>query len=299
MPQAPGLGFDHLLTPDLLCSCEVTCSLPLPRLTALILWAPCTPGPGDLALGWAGPCSVTAREAPPPSAQVGLLQRLRLLADLTPCALTGNTQSETPDFHGAALLRGFCKVVNFCGPTQFHCGSWLGQNPEGWPWASWVEGGGQPWSPRESRAPRPPGSFLRWAQSLSLPVTLMVPRRPALVLSLLEMRADVSYLASTRTGAVFSPGERPVEAVGGGQAWAVVGPLVAGPHGMAPGVCQGLSLAMAVKLAEAPYQLHLLLVSMGAVSRVWGCTACWTTGCPQHWGLPCLLAAVLGEEVQL
>ena len=48
---------------------------------------------------------------------------------------------ETPCFPGPTLLRGFCKVVNLCGPTEFHCGSWLGQNPEGWPQASWSRGG--------------------------------------------------------------------------------------------------------------------------------------------------------------
>lgn len=170
-PQAPGLGFECLLSPDLLCSHEVTCSLPLPRLStstpnSLDSLHPRPWGPGPLpGLGLA-PC--------PPGRPLHRQPRwlfssaFRLLADLTPCALTGNPQSETPPgFPGATLLRGFCKVVNLCGPTEFHCGSWLGQNPEGWPQASRGQGG-RPRSPLGNPAHRSPWSFLGWTHRVCL-----------------------------------------------------------------------------------------------------------------------------------
>lgn len=125
-------------------------------------------------------------EAPPPSAQVGwasgsfrLLRAFRLLAGLTPCALTGNPQGETPIFPGAALLRGFCKVVNLCGPTQFHCGSWLRQNPEGWLWASWERGWGVGHGALWRALPTDPRGHSCTGHTESITVsdgTLMVPK---------------------------------------------------------------------------------------------------------------------------
>ena len=127
-PQAPGLGFECLLSPDLLCSREVTCSLPLPRLAtstpdSLDSLHPRPWGPGpSLGLGPA-PC-LPGR---PLHRQPRWLfsSAFRLLADLTLCALTGNPQSETLGFPGAALLRGFCEVVNLCGPTESTVGPGL------------------------------------------------------------------------------------------------------------------------------------------------------------------------------
>lgn len=122
LPQAPGLGLEHLLTPDLLCSREVTCSLLLLRLAA-----PTPDSLGSVQPGpWGpGPSPGLGPVPCPPGRLLHLQPRwlfsraFRLLADLTPRALTGNPQSEIPHFPGAALLRGFCKAVSFCGPTQF------------------------------------------------------------------------------------------------------------------------------------------------------------------------------------
>ena len=162
-PQAPGPGFECLLSPDLLCSVRsrAPCPSEACHLNPRFLGLPAPQALGTWPLPGVGPAPC------PPGRPLHHQPRwlfssdFRLLADLTLCTLTGNPQSETLGFPGAALLRGVCKVVNLCGPTEFHCGSWLGRNPEGWPRASWGCGG-QPRSPLESPAHRSPWSFLGW-----------------------------------------------------------------------------------------------------------------------------------------
>lgn len=239
LPQAPGLGFECLLSPDLLCSHEVTCSLPLPRLStstpnSLDSLHPRPWGPGPLpGLGLA-PC--------PPGRPLHRQPRwlfssaFRLLADLTPCALTGNPQSETPPASLGPLCSGvFVKLSISVAPPSSTVVPGLAKTLRAGRRRAGARGVGHgaPWG----TLPTDPHGH-SWAghtESVSVSDPHGAEGGLHWVPSLLEMRADSSCLASTRTGAVFSAGERPVGAVGGGRAWAVAGPLGGWPWGSVRG----------------------------------------------------------------
>lgn len=172
LPQAPGLGFECLLSPDLLCSHEVTCSLPLPRLAAS------TPdsldslhsrpwGPGPLpGLGLA-PC--------PPGRPLHRQPRwlfssaFRLLADLTPCALTGNPQSETPPASLGPLCSGvFVKLSISVAPPSSTVVPGLAKTLRAGRGRAGAGGGGRPQSPLGNPAHRSPWSFLGWTHRVCL-----------------------------------------------------------------------------------------------------------------------------------